>query len=150
MLTSIISVYSGLDSHLACELWERLDHVSLSYNNFMLHGETLKFAVPPGWHPLAKNSQNLRSTSWVVLGGSGQSPWSCISKYKTCHFLFPLVGGVTIVKYYNWNIFKGIPLSNFGLCLCEWQQIKISRRMIKICSGTTDMPLARHAKNSNP
>lgn len=53
MLTIGISICPGRDSHPDCEVWERLD-VSLSYRNFMLHGEKSKFIMLPGSHPLAR------------------------------------------------------------------------------------------------
>ncbi len=87
-----------------CEVWGRSDILRLSYNNFYSHGETSNFVTPQG-HAFSETQDLHNLTSQRPLDDTDQIIFmSLISRRsslqsKTCHFLLPAGGAMTIAEY---------------------------------------------------
>ncbi|KAF7378525.1 hypothetical protein HZH68_017186 [Vespula germanica] len=88
---------SGQDSYQTCEVWGRLNILCLSYNNFSCCGKTSNFVMAPWKRPLTK-TQDLQKSS--------------LSQRKTCHFLLPIGGAMTITECGHVDLLRAEVLSN--------------------------------------
>ena len=136
---------SERDSYQTCEIWGRSVHVKSSYNSLFFHGEASKFAMSPRQQWLMKThkfhniaSPRSKGFSDQIWHGSVQparrSTWKC----KTCHFLLPVGGAMTMIEYWHIDVFRAGLLSymknlgQIGQCTFELEQLPVSWRIIEI------------------
>ncbi len=75
-------------------------------------------------------------------------------RVKTCHFLLPAGGAMTIAEYGHVDLFRSGALSNIsnlgkiGHCMAELLQLPVSWRIIEICQAATDTPFNENSRSS--
>ena len=117
----VMGMCSGEDLYQLCEVSGRSDFVWLSYKDFLFHGEALRFVMPPrtGHSPKTLDLHNITS---LELSDNTTQIWCWYNKVcgrssshcKTCHFLWPAGGAITVTGYRHVNLFRS------GLLLNVW------------------------------